>query len=284
MCLKEFNLQFKINNDFILLHKRILPLLFSSFFSKSDILIDRSLLSNLSVGVISSFHYSQLFVNSGLSVITKGLSVVSLTKLSRLNKVSDREFFQYLYLLLKCLFVFLIYVQFSLIFNSAEILNFIFSFVVYDLDVTFISKTIIYLSGMFIGGALSAVLVNAYYVRGLNSFVAKISISLHILGLVAKILLFNMYGFYAIPIVFSIKSIVNCLILFTYLNFISKYRLVEIDFRYLFKVVCFIAVLIANLKVCILFEFNFMINIFISLMLFNIFYLREFLIMLKKMN
>ena len=67
--------------------------------------------------------------------------------------------------------------------------------------------------GMFLGGILSSVLVNAFYSKGLTSLVSKMSIILHALGIVVKIVAFKLYGFYALAIVMSIKSIIGSILL-----------------------------------------------------------------------
>lgn len=217
-CFKEFNFKINIYDNYILLKKRVFPLVISSFFSKTDLIIDKNLLSTASVGSISSLHYSQLFINSFLLVLTKGISIVSLTKLSHLLKNTGKSelFFKYLNSTLFVTFYLAIFAISSFVINSFYFIEYIFNLFEINADVSFISNIILCLSGMFLGGALSTVIVNCYYVEGLNSFVAKTSVILHLLSIIFKIVFFNLYGFYVIPIIFSIKSIINFLILYFY--------------------------------------------------------------------
>lgn len=275
ICLKELSLKIKVDDNFLALKNRTLPLLLSSFFSKSDLIVDRNLISNLSAGLISSLHYSQLFVNSGLSILTKGLSIVSLTKLSRLNKVDDDEFNQYLNMVLKYLFIFLIYAQFTFVLNASGILEFIFEGEGYNFDIDLISKTIICLSGMFFGGALSTVIVNAYYVKGFNGFVAKVSIMLHVFGLVAKVVFFKLYGFYAIPVVFSVKSLVNCLILYLYYNINIRRISIRFNVRYFIKLTLFLIFLLAALLISDIYKFHIFVNVLLGTLVLGMFYINE---------
>lgn len=281
ICLKELSFNIKIDDRFLSLKNNTIPLLLSSFVSKSDLIVDRNLLSNLSAGLISSLHYGQLFVNSGLSILTKGLSVVSLTKLSRLHKVNEYKFELYLNVILKYLFVFLIYTQFTFVINAHGIIYFLFGCDDYDIDIDFISKIVICLSGMFFGGALSTVIVNAYYVKGFNSFVAKVSIILHIIGLIAKIALFKVYGFYVIPIVFSVKSIINFLVLFFYYNISIRSGVFRFDINYVVKLAVFISVLIIMQFASSVYDSNVLFNMLLGTLMFGIFYFKELLLLSK---
>ena len=220
--------QMKINFNSILKESlnKMSPLAISSIFGRSDILIDRYLSSMLLAGSITLLHYGNLFIMILTSLVNKGISIVSLRKFSYLT--DDRENFNVYFVK-----IFKIMLSISLffvlnIFIAGELILDTFFKTTTSLNQDQISKIyliVLFLQGSFIGGVISSVLVNAFYSKGLTSLIAKFSVMINSIGIMSKYYFFNSFGFYALPVVFSVKSILNAAFLLLLYNiYIDKVR------------------------------------------------------------
>lgn len=222
---KYFRFTIKINYQLKDAFTKMYPLILSSFFSKSDVLIDRYFASALLAGSISMLHYGQLFISTLTSIVNKGISLVSLRKFSTIenNKEKFNNYFLDLYQIMLVISMFFVL---GVIISS----DYIFDILLAGDDFSQIKLNTLYLVtisfiGIFIGGILSSVMVNAFYAKGLTSIVSNMSIILHTIGIIVKIIAFKFYGFYALPIVMSIKSIIGSgLLIFLYNRHIFKIK------------------------------------------------------------
>lgn len=91
--------------------------------------------------------------------------------------------------------------------------------------------------GVFVGGNLNSVLTNLFYAKKLTGLMSKINIITQIFGIVLKILLFYILGFWGLPLAFSITSMTTTLVLYSlYDKKISKLKIRYI-LNYSFKIV-----------------------------------------------
>ena len=193
-----------VNRRLRYVSSRMIPLILSSTFSKSDIFVNRHFASLLDVGSITILHYGLLSITSLSTIVDKGVGIISLRKFSLITN-SDREKFTEYFKKIYSIMIYLV----------MTISAFIVIFVGYFLEFLFLgdkfngeqidklSIVVISFIGVFIGGVLSSVLVNAFYSKGLTSIVSKMSVAIQSLSIIAKISLFNAYGFYVLPIVTS---------------------------------------------------------------------------------
>lgn len=215
---------FKINIDkiFISSSKKIFPLLFSSAFSKSDLLVNRYFASTLAAGAISSLHFGVLAIGVLSTFVNKGISIVSLRFFSTAEPNKSHEYF---YNLCKIMLVVSSFIAINVILFSPVVFDFLLSgntFTTEKIDMLYL--VVISLLGYLVGGILSSVIVNPFYTGGFTTIVSKVSISLQILAIASMIISFKWYGFYALPIVMSIKSITNSVVLLLLYNrFIHKF-------------------------------------------------------------
>lgn len=221
--IKYYQLSIKINTELKDAFMKMYPLLLSSTFSKSDILVDRYFASALVAGSISLLHYGQLFINTLTSIVNKGISLVSLRKFSLIE--NDKEKFNTYFLdLYQIMLVIIMFFVLEVVITSDMVFDFLLSgdkFSKEKLDILYL-VTISFI-GIFIGGILSSVLVNAFYAKGLTAIVSTMSIILHTIGIVVKIIAFKLYGFYALAIIMSIKSLIgSALLVFLYNKYIHK--------------------------------------------------------------
>lgn len=241
--IKYYHFSIKINDELKDSLRKMYPLMISSTFSKSDILVDRYFASALVEGSISILYYGQLFINTLTTLVNKGISLVSLRKFSLIENDKDK-FNKYFLDLYQIMLVIIMFFVLEVVISSDYIFNILLlgdKFSKEKLDTLYL--VIISFIGIFIGGILSSVLVNAFYAKGLTKIVSKMSIILHTLGIVAKIIAFKIYGFYALPIVMSIKSIIGSgLLIFLYNRHI--YNIKYSKFFLFFVRVLFITILL----------------------------------------
>lgn len=241
--IKYYEFKIKINKTLKDTWGKMYPLILSSSFSKSDILVDRYFSSALVVGSITILHYGQLFINILTTFVNKGISLVSLRKFSTI--MEDKEMFNGYFLnVYQIMLVISMFVILEVIIASDMVLYYLLqgdSFSEERLEMLYI--IIISFLGVFLGGVLSSVLVNAFYSKGLTSLVSKMSITLHVIGIVVKIITFKLYGFYALAIVMSIKSIVNSALLLWFYN-THIYKIDYMGFVLFFCKVLFVSICI----------------------------------------
>ncbi len=274
---KYYRFKIKIDENLKDSWTKMYPLILSASFSKSDILVDRYFASTLIAGSITILHYGQLFINILTSFVNKGISLVSLRKFSTImeDKEKFNDYFLNLYQIMLVISMFFII---QVVLASDTILYYALgseSFSSEKLEILYI--VIISFLGMFLGGILSSVLVNAFYSKGLTSLVSKMSIILHALGIVVKIVAFKLYGFYALAIVMSIKSIIGSILLVWLYN-IYIYKIEYMSFIFFFfKVFC----LSSFLLLLSLYFKNTGVNIFVLITISSIVYIMLYYKFLK---
>jgi len=205
----------KLSRNIKLLFNDVKYLSVGAAASKSDILIDRILLSSVGAGVLSAFNYGQLIINTALGVVSKAVSITSLVELSGFN---DRGIEQR-YIVEKLEFYILIIIismAFYVVFGYALLNNTIKFLEPYKVVI----EISLLLVGVCIGGTLSAITTNAYYAFKRTKQLVFLSLSVNSLFLVTKVLLFYEFGFFVIPILLSLKSLVN---FYLGLVFLEKY-------------------------------------------------------------
>jgi peptidoglycan biosynthesis protein MviN/MurJ (putative lipid II flippase) len=205
-----------VNRRLRYVSSRMIPLVLSSTFSKSDIFVNRYFASLLDVGSITILHYGLLSITSLSSIVDKGVGIISLRNFSLItnsDKARFTEYFKKIYLIM--IYLVMTISAFVLIFSS-YFLEFIFLGEKFSGEqVNKLSIVVILFLGVFVGGVLSSVLVNAFYSKGLTAIVSKMSITIQTVSIAAKIIFYNAYGFYALPIVTSAHYLVAsfCLII-----------------------------------------------------------------------
>ncbi len=242
---KYYSPKIALNTEIKYIFSRMFPLLFSSSFSKTDIVVDRYFTSQLTSGSLALLHYGQLFANVVSTFISKGISIVSLRKMSEMTENKERmhKYFMRLY---KIVFLLSAAACIIIVFSGKWFLSLIvISGKISTEQIDSLYKVIVALLGVAVGGSLSSVLVNAFYANGLTGIVSVMGTSLHIIGIVTKVVFFNIYGFYSLPIVFSGKSILNTVILLVMYHFyINKISMAEFG-RILMNLIIFVIVIYA---------------------------------------
>jgi len=259
---------------------KMYPLIISSAFSKSDVLIDRYFASVLMAGSISILYYGQLFISVITTIVNNGISLVSLRKFSSIEN-SAQEFNEYFINLYRIMLIVTIFFVIQIVISSDYLLSEFLSgdkFSPKKLNILHI--VILSFLGVFVGGILTSVLVNAFYAKGETALISRVSIKLHIIGIVFKIIFYKLYGFYALAIVMSVKSLVNSVLL-VYLYNAKIYSIKFRSFFYFFiRVVSFSTLII----VISLYLKYLDINIVVIMILSSITYILYFINYIKKIK
>lgn len=196
----------------------------SVIIGKSDILVDRVLLSATPSGTLTAYTTAQLIINIFLTFITKAMSLISINELSKetLNKkiLFNNYLHIYSYIILLLVHIIIITFWFLAVLFSSLIENF-----------EQISLFFYLLMGVFLGGALSVLTSNYMLSTFQAKKLAKISISFHLVFLFFKIVFFSIYGFIVIPVLMSIKSIGLFLYLANLVDRGSNVNNIKIVFR-----------------------------------------------------
>lgn len=274
--------QFKIKSNKVLKKSlsKMYPLIISSTFSKSDVLVDRYFASMLMAGSISILYYGQLIIGVITTIVNNGISLVSLRKFSSIEN-NAQEFNEYFINLYRIMLIVTMFFVIQIVISSDYLLSEFLSgdkFSPKKLNILYI--IILSFLGVFVGGILTSVLVNAFYAKGETVLISRMSIKLHIIGIVFKIIFYKLYGFYALAVVMSVKSLVNSVLL-VYLYNIKIYRIKFRSFLYLFiNVVAFSTLIIVTSL-----YFKYLdINIFLIMLFSSLTYILYYFNYIKKMQ
>lgn len=202
LLLKEIWIQFK-------------PLLVSSSYYKTEILIDRFLLSFAKVGQLSLYLFSYQIVAGTMIVLQRIVKVPMLTHFSQLKNSdigTDYIYKDFNSIVKKTLFtVLFLYILFFLI--GKWFLNVIpeFGQLNYD-NITHIWSLIMMLSGVFIGGVLGYITTSVFHAFGRTRLLAKTSVIVFSIFIPLKIFSFLKWGPNGLAISTSVYFIISMII------------------------------------------------------------------------
>ena len=243
--IKLYKFKIIFNSELKDASRKIFPLILSSSFSKSNILIDRFFASTLSLGSITLLQYGEKIIRIITDFINKGISLVSLRKFS-FDQDNEKEFQRLFYMICKTIIFIIVPSIFLIVFYLRDALNLVvLSKNLSSSDVDNIYLVSIAFIGIFIGGSLSSTITNAFYAKGLTKLVAKMNVILQIFGIGLKIGLFYLIGFWGLPIALSITSMTGSFVLLVlYYFYIYNYNR-KLLFKYFIKLlfISFLAII-----------------------------------------
>lgn len=214
--IKYYRFEIKINSTFKDTVKKIYPLMISSGFSKTNMLVDRFFASTLTAGSITLLHYGETIIKNISNLVNKGISIVTLRNLSlkQDNVISFHNQFIFIYKIM--LYITLPTVAIIILYMNDVLSLILISNKLTSNDIHKLYLVVISLIGLFIGGSLSAPITNAFYAKGLTSLISKLNVIFQSFGIVMKILMFLLIGFWGLPLAFSINSLLGTIILLIY--------------------------------------------------------------------
>ena len=216
--------------------RNLLPLLGGSIFSKTDYLVDRFFLSQLSPGSISHLWYSRKFIDASLLVSTSGISTTSFPKLSehvvrhKTNAMVDE-----LLVILNVLGFFLIpFTIFLCTFSNNLVQTLLERGLFRATDSAQVAFLIIGQAGVLLGGAFGIILANTFFALQDTRTPTIIGIVGYTIGIGLKIWLFTLWGVIGIAVATSVYTLLNCVAELAVLRSrILKGRLAQLGILYI---------------------------------------------------
>lgn len=216
--------------------KNVIPLALMSTLSRSELILDRFLSSLLTAGSIALLQYGSLFVMSLTTLINKGLSLVTLRKFSLLTHESDEDAHDVIRIL-KQVTMIIIPLGAAVVAFGYDFLGLVLvSKAISPDDILALYRVIVCFTGVLIVGCAASIITNAYYANHLAVFVARLSLSTLVAGLILKLVLFQYLGILGLALASSARYLANFLL---QLHFYGKkiWPISVLDYgRYVLKV------------------------------------------------
>lgn len=200
--------------------KKLKPLIIGNTYYKTDLLVDRYLISGSATGTLTIFNLAQQLYSIGSSVYAKVFINTLVPNISRYSNKSDWNSFNRIFTkrlvstLIFSVFCFIIIFifgkyLFELIFSSKN-------FSLTNIKILWIMM--IGLSGYWIGGLLGNLTSNTFYAKGDTKTPTVIGAILFSIYIPVKIFSFIRYGMYGLVITISIYYLISLLIQLIFLR------------------------------------------------------------------
>lgn len=191
--------------------QRIKPLLLGTAYYKTDPLVDRFLLSTAGSGSLSLYYLAQQIYGAASQVLNKAIATPLVPLLSKLHKASDRDGFRRAYH--RKLW------QVGVISLAGLLVLGLFGQPMLDLlvghgnvsaaNVEELWWIMIWLVGMFIGGAIGQISSSLFYACGDTTTLVRISMISYTVFILCKVAAFYFWGVIGLAIATSIYYITN---------------------------------------------------------------------------
>jgi putative peptidoglycan lipid II flippase len=200
--------------------QRIKPLLLGTAYYKTDPLVDRFLLSTANSGSLSLYYLAQQIYGAASQLINKAIVAPLVPELSMLHKAGDKAGFRHAYqqkLLQVGAISFAGLLMFSLL--GQTLLNFLVGHG--NVNVNNVNELwwiMIWLGGMFFGGAVGQITSTSFYACGDTFTPTRISMLTYTAHIPLKIIAFYYWDVLGLAIVTSIYYITNLVLQFCFLR------------------------------------------------------------------
>jgi putative peptidoglycan lipid II flippase len=194
--------------------QRIKPLLWGTAYYKTDPLVDRFLLSTANSGTLSLYYLAQQIYAAASQVLNKAIAAPLVPLLSKLHKAGDTEGFRRAYRE-KLLLVGIACIAGLLVvgFLGQIILTLLVGHGNFSASsVTELWWIMIWLGGMFVGGAMGAVSSSSFYASGDTTTPTRIGIYSYTIYIPAKFVIFYYFGVLGLALTTSAFYLVNLLL------------------------------------------------------------------------
>jgi putative peptidoglycan lipid II flippase len=190
---------------------RIKPLLLGSAYYKTDPLVDRFLLSNAASGSLSLYYFAQQIYNAASQVINKAIAAPLVPILSKLHKAGDKDGFWRVYhrKLLQVGAISLVGLLALGLFGQNLLGLLVGHGNVSASNVSELWWIMIWLGGMFVGGALGQISSSSFYALGDTSTPTRLGVCTYTLYIPIKIFLYYSIGVMGLALASSMFLIAN---------------------------------------------------------------------------
>lgn len=194
--------------------QRIKPLLLGTAYYKTDPLVDRFLLSMAGSGSLSLYYLAQQIYGAASQVFNKAIAAPLVPVLSILHKAGDKAGFRRTYhrKLLQVGAVSLTGLLILGLFGQAALDLLIGHGSVSASNVAELWWIMIWLGGMFIGGAVGQICSSSFYACGDTLTPTRMSMFTYTIYIPIKVVVFNFWGVVGLAIVTSIYYMTNLLL------------------------------------------------------------------------
>lgn len=189
----------------------IKPLMSGALYYKTDVLVDRFLLSTVSGGTLSLYYIAQQLYGAVSQVISKAITTPIVPILTKFHKSGDRDSFRRIYYL-KIFQVGIVGLFWILVLGlmGENLLALLVGHgSVSNENVNDLWLIMFWLGGMFIGGILGEISSLSFYVSGDTITPTRIGIQTYTFYIPVKILLFYYFGVFGLAFATSSFVLVN---------------------------------------------------------------------------
>ncbi|MBV1874430.1 MAG: virulence factor MviN [Gammaproteobacteria bacterium] len=191
--------------------QRVKPLLMGAAYYKTGPLVDRVLLSTAGGGSLSLYYMAQQVYGAGLQVLNKTLSVPLVPILTKFHKNGDREGFVFAYhkKLKQVGVICLLGLLFLMLFGQAMLDLLVGYGNVSSENVRELWWIMVWLGGVFVGGAMGQVCSSSFYSCGDTVTPTRMSVLSYTVYIPSKIAAFYFWGIVGLAIATSVYYLVN---------------------------------------------------------------------------
>lgn len=191
--------------------QRVKPLLMGTAYYKTDPLVDRFLLSTAGSGSLSLYYLAQQIYGAGLQVLNKSLAAPLVPVLSKLSKVGDREGFKFVYhkKLQQVGAISLIGFLVLILFGQSMLDLLVGHGNIDSGNVRELWWIMVWLGGVFIGGAVGQVCASSFYSCGDTVTPTRMSVLTYTVYIPSKVVAFYFCGVVGLAIATSVYYFVN---------------------------------------------------------------------------
>ena len=250
----KINFNFKINNQVKIFFKKLLPSIFASGVTQINILIG-TIIASFQASAVSYLYYADRIYQINLAIAGIAISVVILPRLSKFIQLKNNSKIELIQNKALELSMFLsLPASIALLIGSEEIISALFGYGSFDETSVFNSgKALYYFSFGLPAFALVKVFSSFFFANHDTKTPFYISLFSVILNLVISIYYFKLIGFIIIPIVTTISSWFNSVVLFFYLKNRNLFKFNKIFLIKFSKIILASAIMGTFFKYLILF-------------------------------
>ena len=207
--------------------KRARPMLIGALYFKSDIVLDRVLLSLAPTGAITLFNLGQQVFGACSQILTRSLATPLLPVLSNFHKSGDTERFRahfqkrHATVLMLCVLMLLV----GWIVAKPALLELAAYGKISESDVDALFLILAGLAGVFLGGTAGQVTLGAFYARGDTRTPTRLGIYTFTIYLPLKAFAFLWFGIVGIAVAASLFFVANWLLQLVQINQMLKSEL-----------------------------------------------------------
>jgi len=213
---KRFNWR---SNSFSIAWQRLKPLLLGASYYKSDIILDRFLLSFAASGSITLFHMTQQIYSAGNTIVSRAMLTPIIPELARNAAANEWHLYRRLFLnRLYLISLISVFCYLFIFFAGKWGLSLVFEYSSFDKEsINLLWWMLVVLGGLWFGGLTGQLLSSSFYAAGETIIPTIIGVLGFTVGIVIKISAFYLGGIEGLGIGISIYYMINATLLLLFI-------------------------------------------------------------------